>query len=278
MPELPEVETIRLGLEPILVGRRLVRVEARRPDLRAPLPPDFVERLAGARVDGLRRRAKYMLAPLDRGETLIVHLGMSGRFVVGAAEDPTAGDPPHGHVVFVTDAGRRLLFVDPRRFGLIDLVATARIGEDPRLVGLGPEPLGSEFTADHLRRAFAGSRQPIKARLLDQRVIAGLGNIYACEALHGARIHPAAAAGEIGPPALGRLVTAVRKVLLEAIAAGGSTLRDFAHADGGAGAFQHDFAVYDRAGQPCPRRGCGGTIARIVQAGRSTFFCPGCQG
>ncbi len=276
MPELPEVETVRRGLAPLLVGRRLTRVEARRPDLRFPLPEGFVQRLTDARVERLDRRGKYILAPIDRGDTLLVHLGMSGRFVAFNAGEG-AEEPAHAHVAFTTDAGRRLLFVDPRRFGLMDLVASDALADDPRLAALGPEPLGDAFNSDHLARAFTGSRQPVKTALLDQRVVAGLGNIYVCEALHRSRIAPTAAAGEIGRPALGRLVRAIRAVLEEAIAAGGSTLRDFANAEGGAGYFQHQFAVYGRAGERCGRPRCGGTIARRVQAGRSSFFCPSCQ-
>lgn len=278
MPELPEVEIVRRGLAPALVGRRLIRVEARRPDLRFPLPEGFVQRLTGARIEALERRGKYMLAPTDRDETLILHLGMSGRFVISdlaAMERPN--DPPHTHVVFETDGGARVIFVDPRRFGFMDVIASADLDASPRFTGMGPEPLGAAFTADHLAQVFAGRRQAVKTLLLDQRIVAGVGNIYACEALHGARLSPTRPAGEVDHAELVRLAAAVRRVLRAAIVAGGSTLRDFADTEGRDGYFQHAFRVYDRAGESCPRRGCAGVIARIVQAGRSTFHCPVCQ-
>jgi len=286
MPELPEVETVRRGLSPVLSGQRLARVEARRPDLRFPFPEGFVQRLAGATILGLDRRAKYLLAPLDRGETLVMHLGMSGRFEIARPEgavrpgefhyapDP---DPRHAHVVFETEAGGRVTYYDPRRFGYMGLVETAALDLHPWFGGLGPEPLSEAFDADHLARAFAGRAQGPKTLLLDQRIVAGLGNIYVCEALNRARISPFKPAGRISRPRLARLVEIIRAVLEEAIAVGGSTLRDYAAADGALGYFQHRFKVYDREGQPCANEGCRGVIARKVQGGRSTFYCPVCQ-
>jgi formamidopyrimidine-DNA glycosylase len=286
MPELPEVETVRRGLEPALAGARLIRVVTNRPDLRFPLPEGFVQRLTGARIDALNRRAKYLLARLDRGDTLVMHLGMTGRFEIEGGEiarQPgefyyaAPADPKHAHVVFETDAGRRVTFFDPRRFGYMDLIATDAMDRHPWFAGLGPEPLGKDFHAAYLAKALAGRRQNIKATLLDQRIVAGLGNIYVSEALHRARISPLRAAGEVAPAALKTLTGAVRTVLEEAIEAGGSTLRDYAGADGALGYFQHRFRVYDQEGLACTRRGCAGLIERTVQAGRSTFFCATCQ-
>ncbi len=286
MPELPEVETVRRGLEPALAGARLVRVEARRPDLRFPLPDGFVQRLTGARIERLDRRAKYLLAPLDRGDTLVMHLGMSGRFEIAGAEATrrpgefhyaAPADPKHAHVIFETDRGARVTYFDPRRFGYMALIASDGLEANPWFAGLGPEPLGPDFDGAHLARAFAGRRQSVKASLMDQRIVAGLGNIYVCEALHRARISPLRPAGEIGARTLTSLAAAVRAVLEDAIEAGGSTLRDYAAADGALGYFQHRFCVYGRQGEPCLRRGCRGVIARTVQAGRSTFYCPVCQ-
>jgi len=286
MPELPEVETVRGGLAPVLEGRRLVRVEARRPDLRFPFPENFVQVLTGATVVRLERRAKYILARLDREDTLVVHLGMTGRFEIEKPEGQErpghfhyapAPDPKHAHVVFETDAGVRITYYDPRRFGYMALVNTATLELHPWFSGLGPEPLSPAFDADRLKAAFAGRKQGPKTLLLDQRIVAGLGNIYVCEALHRARISPFKPAGKISRARLEPLVQAVRDVLSEAIAAGGSTLRDYAQADGALGYFQHSFRVYDREGRPCPNAGCKGVIARQVQAGRSTFYCPVCQ-
>jgi formamidopyrimidine-DNA glycosylase len=287
MPELPEVETVRRGLAPVLEGARLSRVEARRPDLRFPLPEGFVQRLTGARIERLDRRAKYLLAPLDRGDTLVMHLGMTGRFeITGRGESAVRPgdfalaqppDPRHAHVVFETDAGVTITFYDPRRFGYMDLIATDRLAEHPWFKGLGPEPLGDGFDAAHLQRAFAGRRQSVKATLLDQRVVAGLGNIYVCEALFRAGIDPRREAGSLTRRRLGTLVKDIRAVLCEAIEAGGSTLRDYASADGALGYFQHRFSVYGREGETCQRGACRGQVERIVQGGRSTFFCPRCQ-
>ena len=286
MPELPEVETVRRGLEPVLAGARLARVEARRPDLRFPLPDGFVQRLTGARIERLDRRAKYLLATLDRDETLVMHLGMSGRFEISgarAAERPgnfalaQPPDPKHAHIVFETDAGAQVTFYDPRRFGYMDLIKTAALAAHPWFAALGPEPLGCGFDAAYLAAAFAGRRAPVKAALLDQRLIAGLGNIYVCEALHRAGLAPERAAGSIPRRKIEALVQAIRAVLAEAIEAGGSTLRDYASADGELGYFQHSFAVYGREGEPCLRPGCKGDVARIVQSGRSTFACDRCQ-
>jgi formamidopyrimidine-DNA glycosylase len=286
MPELPEVETVRGGLAPVLEGRRLSRVEARRPDLRFPLPENFVQVLTGATIVSLTRRAKYLLGRLDREDTLVMHLGMSGRFEIARPEgaerpgefhyapDP---DPKHAHVVFETEAGSRVTYYDPRRFGYMALVNTATLHLHPWFAGLGPEPLSDAFDAARLKACFQGRRQGPKTLLLDQKVVAGLGNIYVCEALHRARICPFRPAGRISLPRLERLVLAVREVLTAAIAAGGSTLKDYAQADGALGYFQHSFRVYDREGAPCPTPDCSGTIRREVQGGRSTFYCPVCQ-
>lgn len=286
MPELPEVETVRRGLQPALEGARLTRVEARRPDLRFPLPDGFVQRLTGATIERLDRRAKYLLAPLDRGDTLVMHLGMTGRFEIEAAEKAirpgdfvyaVPPDPKHAHVVFETDAGCRVTYYDPRRFGFMGLVPTDQIASHPWFAAMGPEPLGPDFTPEVLEKAFAGRKQSPKTLLLDQRIVAGLGNIYVCEALHRSHISPLKPAGKIPKSKMPMLVQVIREVLEEAIVAGGSTLRDFASTDGALGYFQHSFRVYGREGEACPTPGCGGTIERIVQGGRSTFFCPKCQ-
>ncbi len=282
---------MRGGLAPVLEGHRLARVEARRPDLRFPLPENFVQVLTGATVTRLTRRAKYLLATLDREDTLVMHLGMSGRFEIakprqegpdGAispgqfhyAPDP---DPKHAHIVFETEAGARVTYYDPRRFGYMALVNTATLALHPWFAGLGPEPLSDAFDAERLKAAFAGRKQGPKTLLLDQRIVAGLGNIYVCEALNRARISPFKPAGRISKPRLAKLVDDIRTVLTEAIAAGGSTLRDYAQVDGALGYFQHRFRVYDREGEPCLNDPCVGVIARKVQAGRSTFYCPACQ-
>ena len=290
MPELPEVETVRMGLAPVLENRRLTRVETRRGDLRVPFPPHFVRRLTGREVKRLSRRAKYLLADLDSGETLIIHLGMSGRFSVHGRNgelklgdyvyEPLTPDVRrglHDHVVIQTDAPAEIVFTDHRRFGLMLLVDTASLATHPLLDGLGPEPLSSAFTARFLENALHQRRTPIKAALLDQRTVAGLGNIYVCEALFHAGVSPKRLAGTIRGNSAAALVRAIRSVLRSAIRAGGSSLRDYAQTDGALGEFQKRFAVYDREGQPCRREGCTGTVKRIVQSGRSTYFCSKCQ-
>lgn len=276
---------MRRGLEPVLAGARLGRVRQNRPDLRLPFPERFAARLDGAVVERVERRAKYLLAPLSTGETWVTHLGMTGRFTldgaqVGEFEEPAPIRGKHEHLSLcaVRDgAATRIGYADARRFGFMALIASDAVEAHPWFAGLGPEPLGNGFHAGHLAAAFRGKSQNVKATLLDQRVVAGLGNIYVCEALWRAHISPRTPAGKLGRVRLERLVPAVRQVLEEAIAAGGSTLRDFANAEGGQGYFQHDFAVYGREGEPCRTPGCAGTVKRIVQAGRSTFFCPRCQ-
>lgn len=293
MPELPEVETVRTGLEPALAGHEIVRVEQRRPDLRFPLPERFVERVTGARVEQLGRRAKYLTARLSSGEILVMHLGMTGRFTIGEAASAgvapgifvhaTGADPAHDHVVFHLSSGGTVTYNDPRRFGFMDLVPEADFQTHKLFANLGPEPLGNAFHAAYLAERAAGRQAPLKSFLLDQTVIAGLGNIYVCEALFRARLSPRRRASCLamrgGKPTdrCDRLVTAIRDVLQEAIAAGGSTLRDYRHADGALGYFQHAFQVYGREGTPCAAPQCGGIVQRSVQAGRSTFYCPACQ-
>jgi len=267
MPELPEVETTVRGLAKVLQYRRLASVEARRPDLRRALPVDLGQRLTGARVSGLRRRAKYGLIDTDRGDTLVFHLGMSGHWRV----DPGAIGK-HDHFILQTDDGRVVALNDARRFGSLDLIATDELQDWPPFKALGPEPL--DLDPRELQRRLAGRTAAIKLLLLDQRIVAGLGNIYVCEALYRAGIHPKRAGGSVSLRRLERLVRAIRDVLGEAIAAGGSTLKDFASPDGELGYFSKAFAVYDREGRPC---GCGGTVRRFVQGGRSTFYCPRCQ-
>ena len=301
MPELPEVETVRLGLLPVLEGFCLTEVVTRRGDLRVPFPKDFANRIRGRKVKALRRRAKYILADLDNGETLVIHLGMSGRmsvytegkqrrigsYVYDKAPEG-AGSGKHDHVVFETDAPARIIFNDHRRFGLMTLVNTDRLEEDKLFKGMGIEPLSTGFTNSYLAKALDGKKTPVKSALLDQRTIAGLGNIYVCEALFRAGISPKRLAGSIKKERLPPLVTAIKKVLKDAIAAGGSTLRDHAQATGDPGNFQHHFLVYGREGKPCKlpassseaighKKTCKGTVKRIVQAGRSTFYCPKCQ-
>ena len=282
MPELPEVETVRKGLEPHLAGARLVRVEQRRADLRFPFPDDFVARLSGATVLRLERRAKYLIAPLDTGETLVAHLGMTGRFTIegdapGAFHHAAGADPKHTHVVMVTDAGTTVSYNDARRFGYMELIRSDRFEDHPWFQALGPEPMGPGFNTAQLAAAIEGKAQPIKMTLLDQRIVSGLGNIYVCEALNRAGIDPRKSAGALSRKRVARLVEVVREVLGEAIEAGGSTLRDFRSAEGALGYFQHTFRVYDREDAPCPTPGCRGTVQRIVQGGRSTFFCAVCQ-
>lgn len=269
MPELPEVETTVRGLRPVLEGQRIARVQLRRPDLRRPMPEDLGQRLTGVTVTALGRRAKYGLIDTDRGDTMIFHLGMSGRWRVDPAELL-----PHDHLVIETAAGRRLALNDARRFGSIDLVATESLADWPAFRALGPEPLGPSFTATHLAQVLAGRIASIKLLLLDQRIVAGLGNIYVCEALYESRIAPQRAGGTLTRPRLKRLVDAIHRVLDAAIAAGGSSLRDYAQPDGELGYFSKQFKVYGREGEPCE---CGGTVARYAEGGRSTFWCPKCQ-
>ncbi|MBP1805053.1 bifunctional DNA-formamidopyrimidine glycosylase/DNA-(apurinic or apyrimidinic site) lyase [Rubellimicrobium aerolatum] len=284
MPELPEVETVRRGLLPVMEGRRIARAEVRRPDLRWPFPERMAERLTGARVERLGRRSKYLLLDLDSGETLIAHLGMSGRMLVGGAvlggfhHDVGAAPGPHDHVVFEMEGGARVTFNDARRFGAMDLWPTGEVGNHRLLRALGPEPLGNGFSPEGLEAAFRGRAAPVKALLLDQGIVAGLGNIYVSEALARAGISPLRPAGRVTAEEVACLVAAIRAVLEEAIEAGGSSLRDHRQANGELGYFQHSFRVYDQAGQPCRTEGCGGTVARVVQSGRSSFYCPECQG
>ncbi|WP_158971021.1 bifunctional DNA-formamidopyrimidine glycosylase/DNA-(apurinic or apyrimidinic site) lyase [Chachezhania sediminis] len=282
MPELPEVETVRRGLAPVMEGRVIARAEVRRPDLRWPFPPDMAARLTGQTVVRLGRRSKYMLAELSGGETLLVHLGMSGRMTVsgdplGRFEHAHSAPDKHDHVVLEMADGTRITMNDPRRFGAMDLLPTEGMETHRLLAGLGPEPLGNAFNADHLADRLAGRKTSIKAALLDQRNVAGLGNIYVCESLYRARISPKRQAGRIGRERIEALVQSIRDVLTDAIAAGGSSLKDYRQADGELGYFQHSFDVYGREGQPCRRPDCGGTVTRIVQSARSTFYCPTCQ-
>jgi formamidopyrimidine-DNA glycosylase len=270
MPELPEVETTVRGLEHVLKGRQIRRVEARRADLRRVFPPDLGQRLTGARVTSLGRRAKYGLIDTDRGDPMIFHLGMSGALRV----DPEDVGK-HDHLLIETDEGRRLHLRDPRRFGSVDLVPTADLAEWPAFKALGPEPLDGSIDGKWLKERFAGRSAAVKLLLLDQRIVAGLGNIYVCEALFRARIDPRKAAGKVSKPKLDALAKAIPEVLEDAIRAGGSTLKDFAAPDGELGYFSKQFDVYDREGEPC--RECAGKVKRIVQGGRSTFFCPSCQ-
>lgn len=280
MPELPEVETVRRGLEPVLVGQRIAAVDVRREGLRWPFPPRLAERLAGARVEALGRRSKYLLATLDRGETLLVHLGMSGRLLVSGAPigvffHPHPAPAKHDHIIIDLEGGGRVTLNDARRFGAVDLWPSAGIEGHRLLAGLGPEPLGNAFGPAELAAGLAGRVSPVKAVLLDQRVVAGLGNIYVCEALWRAGVSPLRPARDVTPQEIEGLVGAIRTVLIEAIAAGGSSLRDYRQADGELGYFQHAFAVYGCEGKPCPR--CGAPVLRVTQGGRSSFFCAGCQ-
>lgn len=296
MPELPEVETVRRGLAPVMEGAGIVRVEQRRGDLRFAFPPGFAERLTGRRIVSLGRRAKYLVADLDDGTVLVSHLGMSGSFRIEADADGSlkpgvfhharSKDDRHDHVVFHVDgpAGRaRIIYNDPRRFGYMDLMARSALAEHPWFRSLGVEPTGNSLDANELAGRLAGKKTPLKAALLDQRIIAGLGNIYVCEAMWRAGLSPLKPAGALvtgtGRPRkdLEVLTQAIREVIDEAIAAGGSSLRDHIRTDGTLGYFQHGFSVYDREGKACPRTGCGDTVRRIVQSGRSTFYCPRCQ-
>jgi formamidopyrimidine-DNA glycosylase len=292
MPELPEVETVRRGLEPAMQGARFAKVEVRRGDLRWPLPKDFRERLQGKTVTGLGRRAKYLLADLSSGDVLLMHLGMSGSFHVfrnaggkalGRYHHERGQHAAHDHVVFHMSSGAIVTFNDPRRFGSMKIVARQKLEAEPLLNRLGPEPLGNAFDAAMLASACRGKKTSLKAALSDQRVVAGLGNIYVCEALHRARLSPkrvaSSIAGRTGAPneRAAHLVEGIKAVLRDAIEAGGSSLRDHKRPDGDLGAFQHHFRVYDREGEKCPTPGCRGTVRRILQNGRSTFYCPVCQ-
>jgi formamidopyrimidine-DNA glycosylase len=292
MPELPEVETVRRGLQPVMEGRRLLAVETRRADLRFPFPERFAPRLTGRTVTAMGRRAKYLMADLDDEQVLVMHLGMTGRFIIeheGTATAPgefaasIIRHAAHDHVVFRIEGGATITYNDVRRFGFMALIPRAEIATHPMTRDIGIEPLGNALTPEMLATLFAGKSTPLKAALLDQRLIAGLGNIYVCEALYRAGLSPRRAAGSIvardGSPTrrAERLTEEIRHVLEEAIAAGGSTLRDFAHADGSLGYFQHGFKVYDREGDPCADPKCAGAVQRIVQSGRSTFFCGRCQ-
>jgi formamidopyrimidine-DNA glycosylase len=284
MPELPEVETVMRGLKPALEGATIARVALNRPDLRFPLPARFAQRLAGRQVAALSRRAKYILGDLDGGDVLVMHLGMSGRFQVETPQGSGAPgefyydgprDPKHDHVVFHLAGGTTVTFNDARRFGFMDLVARGDLAEHRAFKGLGLEPLGNALDGPALAKLFAGKATSLKAALMDQRLVAGLGNIYVAEALHRAGLHPERLAGAISAAEAERLADAIRAVLVEAVEAGGSSFRDFTHADGFRGAFQERFRVYDREGEPCPA--CAGPIARLVQQGRSTYYCPKCQ-
>lgn len=282
MPELPEVETVRRGLAPVMEGQVIARADVNRPDLRWPLPERMAERLTGQRVLRLRRRSKYILADLASDETLLIHLGMSGRMLIsGALLGQFTHDHPapekHDHVVLHMENGARVTFNDARRFGAMDLIATPIADAHPLLQKLGPEPLGNSFSEAYMAAALKGKATPIKAALLDQRIVAGLGNIYVCEALYRARISPKRRAGAISAARAAGLVPVIRAVLQDAIEAGGSSLRDYRQADGELGYFQHSFDVYGREGDPCRTEGCGHPIRRIVQSGRSSFYCTRCQ-
>lgn len=293
MPELPEVETVRMGLEPVLVGNRFASVEQRRKDLRFPLPHNFAKRLSGRTVEALDRRAKYLLARLDDGEVLVMHLGMTGRFSIDHANgetlepgrfyDEAPAAPAHEHIVFHMGDGAAVRYADARRFGYMDLIRESGLDQHALFKGLGIEPLSDNFTPEWLANRLKGKKTSIKAALLDQRLIAGIGNIYASEALYRAKISPRRRAGTLATKAgeptekTKAFVRSVKTVLEEAIKAGGSSLRDYARTDGTLGEFQLRFKVYDREGKPCPTRNCGGKVRRIVQGGRSTFYCPTCQ-
>ncbi|MCV6591642.1 MAG: bifunctional DNA-formamidopyrimidine glycosylase/DNA-(apurinic or apyrimidinic site) lyase [Silicimonas sp.] len=282
MPELPEVETVRRGLLPVMEGANITRAEVNRPDLRWPFPENMAQRLTGDTITALRRRSKYILADLSGGETLLIHLGMSGRILISG--DPLGQfhhDHPapekHDHVVFHLDNGGRVTFNDPRRFGAMDLIPTDRLDDHKLIRVLGPEPFGNAFNEAYLVAALKPRRSPIKSALLDQKIVAGLGNIYVCEVLYRAGISPLRQAARISETRLASLVPLIRDVLGEAIEAGGSSLRDYRQTDGELGYFQHAFRVYDREGEPCQSPDCNGEISRVVQSGRSSFYCPLCQ-
>ncbi len=275
MPELPEVETVRRGLIPVMEGKQIIRADIRRPDLRWPFPDNMAGRLTGKVVERLRRRSKYILADLDSGETLLIHLGMSGRMLISTHDHPEI--QKHDHVVFHMQDDARVVFNDTRRFGAMDLAATDSVEDHKLLASLGPEPLGNTFDESYLVGRLKGKNMPVKTALLDQRIIAGLGNIYVCEVLLRAGISPTRKAGELSAPKVRSLVPIIRDVLAEAIESGGSSLKDYRQADGELGYFQHSFRAYGREGEPCLTKGCNGEITRIVQSGRSTFYCAQCQ-
>jgi formamidopyrimidine-DNA glycosylase len=292
MPELPEVETVRRGLQPAMEGSKILKAEARRKDLRFPFQKDFIKRLEGQTVTGLGRRAKYLMADLTSGDVLLMHLGMSGSFRVvedesaktpGQFHHPRGEDRAHDHVVFHMSSGSSVIFNDPRRFGYMKIIARRELEDEPLLKGLGPEPLGNEFDAAMLAHSCAGKKTSLKAALLDQRVVAGLGNIYVCEALYRSHLSPKRQASTIADKKqqptdhAKRLVTSIHAVLNQAIKAGGSSLRDHRQTSGELGYFQHSFQVYDREGEKCQTAGCGGIVKRFTQNGRSTFWCPKCQ-
>ena len=282
MPELPEVETVRRGLLPVMEGQVIAQAAVNRDGLRWPFPVGMADRLTGARVTSLRRRSKYILADLSTDETLLIHLGMSGRMLIsghmiGGFHHDHPAPQKHDHVVLNMQGGPRVTFNDARRFGAMDLLPTQTAGSHPLLASLGPEPLGNAFDESYLIARLKGRNTPIKSALLDQHIVAGLGNIYVCETLYRARISPETKAGHLTEKQIASLVPIIRIVLEEAIEAGGSSLRDFRQADGELGYFQHSFQVYDREGQPCVTPGCTGTIGRLVQSGRSSFYCPNCQ-
>ncbi|MCF6200113.1 MAG: bifunctional DNA-formamidopyrimidine glycosylase/DNA-(apurinic or apyrimidinic site) lyase [Hyphomicrobiaceae bacterium] len=286
MPELPEVETVMRGLEPVLAHVRIIKVKQNRPDLRFPFPKDFVKRVQGKKVGALSRRAKYLLVPLESGENLVVHLGMSGRITIQKSNEDDLTDlpnPAHDHVVFTLENGAIIRYNDPRRFGFMTLVGDDEMEHHKLFASLGPEPLGNQFHAKHLAQVARNRQAPLKNFLLNQKTVAGLGNIYVCEALYRAGLSPLKKAQGLtrqnGTPtkATERLVAAIKQVLQEAIEQGGSTLRDHRLTDGTLGYFQHSFAVYGREGAHCRTDKCKGTINRLVQAGRSTFYCPDCQ-
>ncbi|MDE2447173.1 MAG: bifunctional DNA-formamidopyrimidine glycosylase/DNA-(apurinic or apyrimidinic site) lyase [Alphaproteobacteria bacterium] len=296
MPELPEVETVKRGLEPVLLGQCISKVELRRANLRFPFPLDFASRVEGMAITHLSRRAKYILVSFQHGETLIIHLGMTGRFTVLSPQDPRNdlgefyfqvspsenAEGAHDHVLFTLQNGVRLVYSDPRRFGMMDVSKTTALDQHKLLRDIGVEPLGNALSAAYLAQKFKSKKAPLKAALLDQRIIAGLGNIYVCEALHRANLSPLRHAGTLvkaksHDPRLDDLVRHIKDILIAAIEAGGSTLQDFVGADGEKGAYQQRFSAYDREGEPCDNNGCKGHIKRITQSGRSTFYCPTCQ-
>lgn len=282
MPELPEVETVRRGLAPVMEGQHITTADVRRPDLRWPFPKDMAKRLSGHKVIALRRRSKYILVDLSSNESLLVHLGMSGRMlisgtVLGGFHHALRAPEKHDHVVIDMEGGARISFNDARRFGVMDLIPTEQVGQHRLLADLGPEPLGNEFHEDYLVARLKGRATPIKSALLDQRIVAGLGNIYVSEALYRARIAPIKQAGKIAAKKVASLVPVIRDVLVEAIESGGSSLKDYRQADGELGYFQHNFRVYGREGDTCRALDCSAVIKRIVQSGRSSFYCPNCQ-